>query len=102
MKITGVKAIRRRVISHALNQIATARRYAQENETFYEKVNVIVCPLGGGITVGAHSRGRYIDVNNGLDGEGPFTPATLGQPAGRTAHRPLLLRHVHASRAQGG
>lgn len=78
VKITGVKAIRRKVISHALNQIATARRYAEENETFYEKVNVIVSHMGGGITIGAHHRGRYIDVNNGLDGEGPFTPERSG------------------------
>ncbi|MBP1636611.1 MAG: butyrate kinase, partial [Acidobacteria bacterium] len=50
VKITGLKAIRRRVISHALNQVASARRFAQESETFYEKVNVIVCHLGGGIS----------------------------------------------------
>ena len=78
VKITGIKTIRRKVISHALNQIATARRYAEEHETFYEKVNVIVSHMGGGITIGAHHRGRYIDVNNGLDGEGPFTPERSG------------------------
>ena len=84
VKITGVKAIRRRIISHALNQIATARRYAEENETFYDKVNVIVAHMGGGITIGAHKRGRYIDVNNGLDGEGPFTPQRSGSlPVGQ-------------------
>jgi butyrate kinase len=84
VKVTGMKVIRRRVISHALNQIATARRYAEEHETFYEKVNVIVCHMGGGITVGAHRRGRYIDVNNGLDGEGPFSPQRSGSiPTGQ-------------------
>jgi butyrate kinase len=76
--ITGVKQLRRRVISHALNQIASARRYAQERETFYENINVIVCHLGGGISVGAHRQGRYIDVNNGLDGEGPFSAERSG------------------------
>ncbi|HNX51261.1 MAG TPA: butyrate kinase [Thermoanaerobaculaceae bacterium] len=78
VRITGLKEIRRRVVSHALNQIATARRFAEENETFYEKINVIVCHMGGGITIGAHKRGTYIDVNNGLDGEGPFTPQRSG------------------------
>ncbi len=78
VKITGLKEIRRRVISHALNQISTARRYAEEHETFYEKLNVIVCHMGGGITVGAHCKGRYVDVNNGLNGEGPFTPQRSG------------------------
>lgn len=77
-KITGVKEMRRKVISHALNQIASARRYADANETFYERINVIVCHMGGGISVGAHKKGRYIDVNNALDGEGPFTPQRSG------------------------
>jgi butyrate kinase len=83
-KITGVKAIRRKTISHALNQIATARRYAEEQETFYERVNVIVAHMGGGISVGAHCQGRYLDVNNALDGEGPFTPQRSGSlPVGQ-------------------
>jgi butyrate kinase len=84
VKITGLKEIRRKVISHALNQIATARRYAEENETFYEYLNLIVCHMGGGITVGAHHKGRYVDVNNGLDGEGPFSPQRSGSlPTGQ-------------------
>lgn len=84
VRVTGMKAIRRRVISHALNQIATARRYAEEHETFYEYLNLVVCHMGGGITVGAHAKGRYIDVNNGLDGEGPFSPQRSGsEPTGQ-------------------
>ncbi|GLH68904.1 hypothetical protein GETHPA_04370 [Geothrix rubra] len=84
VKISGLKELPRRVISHALNQIATARRYAEEHETFYERVNVVVAHMGGGITVGAHRKGRYIDVNNGLDGEGPFSPQRTGTlPAGQ-------------------
>ncbi len=78
VKVSGLKELPRRVISHALNQIATARRYAEERETFYERINVIVAHMGGGITVGAHRKGRYIDVNNGLDGEGPFSPQRSG------------------------
>lgn len=84
MLITGFKRIKRQVISHALNQIATARRYAEESETFYEKMNLIVCHMGGGVTVGAHCKGRYIDVNNGLNGEGPFSPQRSGSiPTGQ-------------------
>ena len=78
VRVTGIKAIRRKVVSHALNQIATARRYAEEHETFYDRINVIVAHMGGGITVGAHRRGAYVDVNNGLDGEGPFSPQRSG------------------------
>jgi butyrate kinase len=84
VRIAGIKAIRRKIVSHALNQIATARRYAEEQETFYERVNVIVAHMGGGISVGAHKRGMYIDVNNALDGEGPFTPQRSGSlPVGQ-------------------
>jgi butyrate kinase len=78
VKICGLKELERKVISHALNQIATARRYAEEQETFYEYLNLIVAHLGGGITIGAHKKGRYIDVNNGLNGEGPFSPQRSG------------------------
>ncbi len=84
VKITGVKEIKRQVISHALNQIASARRYADENETFYENINVIVAHMGGGISVGAHHKGRYADVNNALNGEGPFSPQRSGSlPVGQ-------------------
>ncbi len=86
VKVTGLKQIRRRVVSHALNQVASARRFAQESETFYEKVNVIVCHMGGGISVGAHRQGRYLDVNNALDGEGPFSAERSGSlPQGQFA-----------------
>lgn len=78
VKITGVKALPRRVISHALNQIATAHRYATDKGTTYDKINVIVAHLGGGITVGAHRKGKYVDVNDGLGGEGPITPERAG------------------------
>lgn len=63
---------------HVLNQKAVARRYAKENNKKYEDVNVIVCHMGGGVSVGAHLKGKVIDVNNTLDGEGPFTPERAG------------------------
>jgi butyrate kinase len=78
LRITGMKEIRRKVISHALSQIATAKRYAEENGVFYSELNLIVAHLGGGISIGAHYRGRYIDVNNALTGEGPFSPERSG------------------------
>ncbi len=77
-RYTGFKEIRRKPISHALNQIATAHRYAHDRETFYEHLNLIVCHMGGGISIGAHRKGRFVDVNNALDGEGPFTPQRSG------------------------
>jgi len=65
-------------IFHALNQKAVARTFAKSNDRSYEDINLIVAHLGGGITVGAHQKGRVIDVNQGLDGDGPFSPERSG------------------------
>ena len=77
-RISGIPEIERISIFHALNQKAVAKRYACEVNKKYEGVNVIVAHLGGGISVGAHKAGRVIDVNNALDGEGPFSPERSG------------------------
>ena len=65
-------------IWHALNHRAIARRYAQSIDKQYEDLNLIICHLGGGISIAAHKHGRAIDVNNALDGEGPFSPDRAG------------------------
>ncbi len=77
-RISGMPLIQRKSIFHALNQKSVARKVAAELEKTYEDINVIVAHLGGGITVGAHQKGRVIDVNNGLDGDGPFSPERSG------------------------
>ena len=77
-RIAGHPNFERLSILHALNQKAIARKYAAENNVNYEDVNLIIAHLGGGISVGAHRAGRIIDVNNGLDGEGPFSPERSG------------------------
>ena len=71
-RITGHPKFHRLSIFHALNQKATARSYARLLNRKYEEMNLIIAHLGGGITVGAHKEGRVIDVNQGLDGEGPL------------------------------
>lgn len=82
-RISGFALIERRSIFHALNQKAVARRVAKQLGKKYEELNLIVAHMGGGITVGAHKQGRVVDVNNGLDGEGPFSPERAGTvPAG--------------------
>ncbi|PGT87668.1 MULTISPECIES: butyrate kinase [Bacillaceae] len=82
-KISGVPSIQRRSIFHALNQKAVARRVASDLNKRYEDLNLIVTHMGGGITVGVHRNGRVIDVNNGLHGDGPFSPERAGTvPAG--------------------
>ena len=88
-RLTGSPLLPRITIWHALNQRAIARRFARElsaregRTVAYEDLNLIIIHLGGGISIGAHRRGRCVDVNNALDGEGPFSPERAGTlPAG--------------------
>ena len=77
-RISGMPDLPRRSIFHALNQKAVARRYAKEHGVRYEDLNLIVIHMGGGVSVGAHQKGRVVDVNNILDGEGAFSPERAG------------------------
>lgn len=77
-KISGHPMFERKSIFHALNQKAVARRAAEELGKKYEETNLIVVHMGGGISIGAHRNGKVIDVNNALDGDGPFTPERSG------------------------
>lgn len=85
-RYTGNPALSRRSIFHALNQKAVARKAAEELGREYHECNFVVVHLGGGISVGAHQNGQVVDVNNALDGDGPFTPERSGGlPAGDLA-----------------
>ena len=77
-RITGIPGIERISIFHALNSKSVSRRYAKSIGRRYEELNLIVAHLGGGISVGAHRQGQVIDVNNALNGDGPFTPERAG------------------------
>ena len=77
-RISGIPEIDRKSIFHALNQKAIARRAAKELDKEYKECNFIVAHMGGGISVGAHKKGKVIDVANALDGEGPFSPERSG------------------------
>ena len=77
-RITGMPMCQRKSIFHALNQKATARLHCKRAGFDYEEVNLIVAHMGGGISVAAHRRGKIIDVNNALDGDGPFAPDRAG------------------------
>jgi butyrate kinase len=76
-RFSGLPEIERKSALHALNQKAAARRLAGELGKRYEEMNLVVAHLGGGITVGAHQKGRVIDCTHGL-AEGPFTPERAG------------------------
>lgn len=77
-RISGHKDFERLSIFHALNQKAIARIYAKDTNRKYEELNLIVAHMGGGISVGAHRQGRVVDVNQALEGEGPFSPERSG------------------------
>jgi len=77
-RISGSPLMGRICIWHALNQRAIARRYASGIGKRYEDLNLIICHMGGGISVAAHEHGKAVDANNALDGEGPFSPERAG------------------------
>ncbi|MBO8160873.1 MAG: butyrate kinase [Thermosipho sp. (in: Bacteria)] len=77
-KISGHPLFERKSIFHALNQKAVARKAAEKLGKKYEETNLIVVHMGGGISIGAHKNGKVVDVNNALDGDGPFTPERSG------------------------
>ena len=77
-RLSGHPLFPRKSIFHALNQKSVARKAASQLGKSYSEVNLVVAHLGGGISVGAHRCGRVIDVNNALDGEGPFSPERSG------------------------
>ena len=75
-KITGIRDIERRSFCHVLNSRAMAIRYAQENGLDYNKLNLIVAHLGGGISASVHAQGRIIDSIG--DDDGQFSPERSG------------------------
>nr|WP_320119563.1 butyrate kinase [uncultured Marinifilum sp.] len=77
-RITGRPEFKKRSIFHALDQKISARRYAQSIYKKYEDLNLIIAHLGGGISIGAHQKGRVIDSNQAYDGDGPFSPIRSG------------------------
>lgn len=77
-RLTGIPEIPRISIFHALNSRAVSRQYAARIGQRYEDLNLIVVHLGGGISVSSHRHGKVVDVNNALNGEGPFSPERAG------------------------
>ena len=77
-RLSGLPEIERKSLSHALNLKATARRAAGDLDRPYAELNMIVAHLGGGISVTAHRQGQMVDVNQALDGTGPFAPERSG------------------------
>lgn len=95
-RYSGLPQLPRRSILHALNQKAVARKASSDAGMRYEDARLIVVHLGGGISVGAHAGGRIIDVNNALNGDGPFSPERSGGlPVGDLINLCFSGRYTH-------
>ena len=77
-RVTGVKGLYRESHIHALNQKEIALRFCATRGLKYEDVNLVICHLGGGVSVTAHEKGRMIDSNDIIKGSGPMTPTRAG------------------------
>lgn len=84
-RVTGHPLFQRKSIFHALNQKYVARKYAKTNAKCYDDLRLVVAHVGGGGTsIGAHKRGRVVDVNQAFDGGGPFSLTRTGTlPTGK-------------------
>lgn len=77
-RISGLPEIERKSLAHVLSLKSAARRAAKELGRPYSELKLLVAHMGGGISVSAHLDGRMIDVNQALDGTGPFSPERVG------------------------
>jgi butyrate kinase len=97
-RYSGIPQVPRRSIFHALNQKATAKKAARSIGKRYDDCTLIVAHMGGGTSIGIHDRGRVVDVNNALDGDGPFAIERAGTvPAGDWMR--WILAHQHDPQA---
>ncbi len=69
---SGMPDIKRYPAAQPLNGRAMARKYAESIGKKYEDLNLLICILGGGVTVGAHDHGMMVDTQNGIVGDGAF------------------------------
>ncbi|NOR87673.1 MAG: butyrate kinase [Bacteroidales bacterium] len=84
-RVTGHPKIERKSIFHALNHKYISRQYAKSNGKCYYDLRLVVAHIGsGGVSIGAHRKGRVVDVNQAFDGAGPFSFTRTGTlPIGR-------------------
>lgn len=77
-RLSGHPLIQRRSRFHALNLKAVAGKTAGQLGRPLDELNLIGIHMGGGISVCACRKGRMVDCNNALDGDGPFAPERSG------------------------
>ena len=78
-RFTGHPKFENRSVFHALNHKYVAFKYSKAVNRKYRDLNLIVCHIGrGGVSIGAHEKGRVVDVNQAFDGSGPFGVTRTG------------------------
>ncbi len=77
-RMTGIKGVLKPMHVHALNQKETAIVHSKKMGVKYEDMNYVVCHIGGGTSIAAHRKGRMIDGNDIVGGDGPMTPTRSG------------------------
>ncbi|UCF71578.1 MAG: butyrate kinase [candidate division WOR-3 bacterium] len=76
-RFSGLKEIKRKALSHALNVRMVAKKTAKKLNKPYENCSFIIIHLGTGITVAAHLKGKQVDSSNANE-DGPFSPQRTG------------------------
>ena len=77
-RMTGIKGVYRDSHLHALNLKETAIRHSNLRGCRYEDKNYVVCHIGGGVSISAHRKGKMIDGNDIVAGDGPMAPTRCG------------------------
>lgn len=77
-RLTGLHDVYRQSRIHALNQKEVAYRYAKQVGKKYQELNLVICHVGGGISVTAHKQGKMVDSTDIIEGEGPMSPTRAG------------------------
>jgi len=80
-RVSGIKGIYRESHIHALNQKEVAHRFCLSRGVKYDEVNIIICHMGGGVSITAHEKGRMIDSNDIIKGSGPMAATRAGEMA---------------------
>ena len=93
-RVTGLKGVYRESRIHALNQKEIGIRFAAKQGKKYEDMNLIICHIGGGISVTAHRMGKMVDSNDIANGDGPMAPTRCGQLPVKDVVSKLSIDHL--------
>lgn len=77
-RVSGLADAPRESRIHALNQKEIGLRYAAEIGRDYRDLNLVIAHIGGGVSVTAHRKGRMVDSNDIVNGDGPMAPTRAG------------------------